>query len=212
VIRDRKTNVGKGFCYVQFAEKASVPLALKLKDNELAGRKIRITRAIESLAQKDQPKTKTIIEGNRATRPDQIAKPIERFKKPRLGQTEGKVKKNLNNFKNSLDIKPRLSADGTRIKKPRHVPRVPKPEDYVPTKKHVVFTDVPENKTSTAAKGGQRGVIGDQRGSAGANGIKSRVGSDGKRISKADRLGIVKRGRDKKSGIKDPKKSRVSKK
>ena len=50
IVRDRKTNVGKGFAYVQFKERSCVLLALKLNDTELLGRPIRVTRckAIDS--------------------------------------------------------------------------------------------------------------------------------------------------------------------
>lgn len=48
LIRDSKTNVGKGIGYVQFKDSMSVPKALLLNDKKLdgpAGRKLRITRA-----------------------------------------------------------------------------------------------------------------------------------------------------------------------
>lgn len=44
VVRDRKTNVGKGIGYVQFKDKASVDLALKLTGSEIAKREVRVTR------------------------------------------------------------------------------------------------------------------------------------------------------------------------
>ncbi|GET01280.1 RNA-binding protein Nop12 [Rhizophagus clarus] len=44
IVRDSKTNVGKGFAFVQFKERASVELALKLNDTKLGPRKIRVTR------------------------------------------------------------------------------------------------------------------------------------------------------------------------
>ncbi|RIA95552.1 hypothetical protein C1645_471156 [Glomus cerebriforme] len=44
IVRDSKTNVGKGFAYVQFKERVSVELALKLNDTKLGTRKIRVTR------------------------------------------------------------------------------------------------------------------------------------------------------------------------
>lgn len=44
IVRDSKTNVGKGFAYVQFKERVSVELALKLNDTKLGTRKIRVMR------------------------------------------------------------------------------------------------------------------------------------------------------------------------
>ena len=79
VIRDHKTNVGKGFGYVQFAERSSVGLALKLDGGLIDGRKIRITRAKEELAQVSKkpegtdPK-KLVMEGARAKRDDRVSK------------------------------------------------------------------------------------------------------------------------------------------
>ncbi|KAJ3303884.1 Nucleolar protein 12 [Kappamyces sp. JEL0829] len=74
VIRDHKTNVGKGFGYVQFVDKSTVSLALKLNGGLLEGRNLRITRASEQLA---QAKTKTlpaakVVEGTRAVKGDTV--------------------------------------------------------------------------------------------------------------------------------------------
>ncbi|AEY95792.1 FACR274Wp [Eremothecium gossypii FDAG1] len=47
IVRDPKTNVGKGFAYVQFADLVSVNKALLLNDKKMAvgkGRKLRVTR------------------------------------------------------------------------------------------------------------------------------------------------------------------------
>ncbi|KAJ3057343.1 Nucleolar protein 12 [Rhizophlyctis rosea] len=68
VIRDKATNVGKGFAYVQFKDRATVGLAIKLHETELKGRKIRVTRCKKELA--DAKKTAaTATEGTRAQRP-----------------------------------------------------------------------------------------------------------------------------------------------
>ncbi|KAJ3109201.1 Nucleolar protein 12 [Phlyctochytrium planicorne] len=60
VVRDRKTNVGKGFAYVQFKQKESVGLALEYHDTELNGRKMRIQRCAK-------PKALGKLEGNRSS-------------------------------------------------------------------------------------------------------------------------------------------------
>ncbi|PIA18667.1 RNA-binding domain-containing protein, partial [Coemansia reversa NRRL 1564] len=44
IIRDPKTNLGKGFAYVQFTERAPVSLALKLHGADIGGRKLRVQR------------------------------------------------------------------------------------------------------------------------------------------------------------------------
>ncbi|KAF9973108.1 Nucleolar protein 12 [Actinomortierella ambigua] len=54
IIRDRKTNLGKGFAYVQFQDRASVDLALRLHDTKIGSRKLRVIRCkrIEDVANK----------------------------------------------------------------------------------------------------------------------------------------------------------------
>ncbi|KAI9218416.1 hypothetical protein BC828DRAFT_417318 [Blastocladiella britannica] len=44
VIRDRKVGLGKGFAYVQFKERASVPLAIKLHGTDFKGKPIRVMK------------------------------------------------------------------------------------------------------------------------------------------------------------------------
>ncbi|KAF9174270.1 Nucleolar protein 12 [Mortierella sp. AD011] len=44
IIRDRKTNLGKGFAYVQFQDRASVDVALRLHDTKMGSRKLRVVR------------------------------------------------------------------------------------------------------------------------------------------------------------------------
>ncbi|KAK9428777.1 hypothetical protein V1505DRAFT_376068 [Lipomyces doorenjongii] len=45
IIRDSKTNVGKGFAYVQFKDSMYVSKALLLNDKKMGSRKLRVTRA-----------------------------------------------------------------------------------------------------------------------------------------------------------------------
>ncbi|KAF9106874.1 Nucleolar protein 12 [Mortierella sp. AM989] len=44
IIRDRKTNLGKGFAYVQFQDRASVDVALRLHETKMGTRKMRVVR------------------------------------------------------------------------------------------------------------------------------------------------------------------------
>lgn len=58
--------MGKGFGYVQFTDRASVSLAMECNGNVLAGRKVRITRAKEELAQVSKKPTTTTAEEKQA--------------------------------------------------------------------------------------------------------------------------------------------------
>ncbi|KAK9368929.1 hypothetical protein V1509DRAFT_621916 [Lipomyces kononenkoae] len=62
IIRDSKTNVGKGFAYVQFKDSVYVAKALLLNDKKLGSRKLRVTRARAvrtQKANKNQPLMKS---------------------------------------------------------------------------------------------------------------------------------------------------------
>eukprot|EP00123_Amoebidium_parasiticum_P013048 comp21735_c0_seq1/m.30746 comp21735_c0_seq1/g.30746 ORF comp21735_c0_seq1/g.30746 comp21735_c0_seq1/m.30746 type:complete len:480 (-) comp21735_c0_seq1:407-1846(-) len=47
VIRDKRTNVGKGIAYVTFQEKSSVGLAVRLNGTKFQGRTLRVSRAMD---------------------------------------------------------------------------------------------------------------------------------------------------------------------
>ncbi|KAJ3300249.1 Nucleolar protein 12 [Borealophlyctis nickersoniae] len=84
IIRDKATNLGKGFGYVQFKDRASVGLALKLHETELNGRAVRISRCNKALSEVKKTKGAS-LEGERAQRPG--SKPVGKssgVKKPRL--------------------------------------------------------------------------------------------------------------------------------
>ncbi|KAF9981858.1 Nucleolar protein 12 [Mortierella antarctica] len=67
IIRDRKTNLGKGFAYVQFQDRASVDVALRLHDTKMGTRKLRVVRCkrLEEEAKTNGmgPKTMTAVAG-----------------------------------------------------------------------------------------------------------------------------------------------------
>ncbi|KAF9297002.1 Nucleolar protein 12 [Linnemannia elongata] len=67
IIRDRKTNLGKGFAYVTFQDRASVDVALRLHDTKMGTRKMRVVRCkrLEEEAKTDgtQARTKTAVAG-----------------------------------------------------------------------------------------------------------------------------------------------------
>lgn len=56
VIRDSKTGMGKGFGYIQFKEKDSVQIGLKLHESSLNGRKVRVMRCDAKTALKKKEK------------------------------------------------------------------------------------------------------------------------------------------------------------
>ncbi|KAG0291965.1 Nucleolar protein 12 [Linnemannia gamsii] len=67
IIRDRKTNLGKGFAYVTFQDRGSVDVALRLHDTKMGTRKMRVVRCkrLEEEAKTDgtQARTKTAVAG-----------------------------------------------------------------------------------------------------------------------------------------------------
>ncbi|RIB15607.1 hypothetical protein C2G38_1568972 [Gigaspora rosea] len=48
IVRDNKTNVGKGIAYVQFKHRSSVELAFKLNDTKIGTRNIRVSRCAKT--------------------------------------------------------------------------------------------------------------------------------------------------------------------
>merc|ERR1712037_1050412 len=51
LVRDASTGIGKGFGYVNFAAIESVELALRMANQEVGGRKIRVNRAVKKAKQ-----------------------------------------------------------------------------------------------------------------------------------------------------------------
>lgn len=73
IVRDAKTNLGKGFGYVTFKERSSVSLALELNDTTVGKRKIRVFRC-KNLKKEDENMMK---EGEHAIKNKKIAKMIK---------------------------------------------------------------------------------------------------------------------------------------
>ncbi|KAI8806424.1 hypothetical protein BJ742DRAFT_363851 [Cladochytrium replicatum] len=59
VVRDKKTNVGKGFAYVQFKDRASVGLALKLDETKIGERAVRVRRCTKETGRNSAGKDKS---------------------------------------------------------------------------------------------------------------------------------------------------------
>ncbi|KAJ1648282.1 Nucleolar protein 12 [Coemansia asiatica] len=79
IIRDPKTNIGKGFGYVQFTDRNAVSLALKLNSLELNSRKLRIERGSEKAIKEKQlagssstykPSVAAVLDSTRSTKGD----------------------------------------------------------------------------------------------------------------------------------------------
>jgi nucleolar protein 12 len=109
IIRDRKTNVGKGFAYVQFKDASSVQNALLLNEKKLGdkGRKLRVTRATK-MPSKHKAEQK---ERDQITNPDL---------KPRDKAKLGRVK-NLMGSQAAAKLKllqKELALEGERASKP----------------------------------------------------------------------------------------------
>ncbi|KAL5248228.1 hypothetical protein ACHWQZ_G017420 [Mnemiopsis leidyi] len=74
LLRDSKTNIGKGFGYVKFADSSGVMFAMKIKDTvEVNGRKLRIQRCkskvtLENTKKAKELKTKQKDEANKSFR------------------------------------------------------------------------------------------------------------------------------------------------
>ncbi|KAG0248893.1 Nucleolar protein 12 [Mortierella polycephala] len=82
IIRDKKTNLGKGFAYVQFQDRASVDVALRLHETKMGTRKLRVVRC----KRLEDDNTKTNGMGPRSTTA------VARSDKRDLGK-DGKVAK-----------------------------------------------------------------------------------------------------------------------
>lgn len=88
IIRDSKTNLGKGFGYVTFKERSSVALALEMKDTLVNKRKLRVFRCKNM----DKLEEKSANEGEHAVKIKRIAKKIKGQRKKRW--TSAQKKKN----------------------------------------------------------------------------------------------------------------------
>lgn len=61
LLRDAKTNIGKGFGYVKFADSSGVMFAMKMKDNiEVGGRKLRVQRCKSKITLENTKKSKEL--------------------------------------------------------------------------------------------------------------------------------------------------------
>ena len=84
LVRDRKTNLGKGFGYVTFADKSSIELALQLVGSECAGRQIRISKCTKEGYHKETQLHK--LKRNAQSNPESMEKATKKIAiKPAAG-------------------------------------------------------------------------------------------------------------------------------
>ncbi|KAJ2358204.1 Nucleolar protein 12 [Coemansia erecta] len=115
IIRDSKTNLGKGFAYVQFADRASVALALKLNGTEVNSRKLRVQRASEKATKGKQPaenKTASVTNAFEGTRSVKGDKPSN--KKRRTARSKNFAEQRLNTAKNAANTTAKTSRGAAR--------------------------------------------------------------------------------------------------
>ncbi|KAJ2450946.1 Nucleolar protein 12 [Coemansia sp. RSA 2336] len=119
IIRDAKTNLGKGFAYVQFADRAAVSLALKLNGTEVNSRKLRVMRSNEKVLKAKQEAVEKeaamnkILEGTRSVKGD---KPTN--KKRRTARSKSFAENRINSAK-----KPTSKPGESKPRKERSKPR-----------------------------------------------------------------------------------------
>ncbi|KAI7825888.1 hypothetical protein BX661DRAFT_184351 [Kickxella alabastrina] len=114
IIRDARTNIGKGFGYVQFDDRAAVALALKLNGTEINSRKLRVERGSDKVSKEkkggrrehsaDESVT-SVLEGTRSVKGD---KPSN--KKRRTARSQGFAEKKIN-FAKAPESSGRRSSD-----------------------------------------------------------------------------------------------------
>ncbi|TPX57264.1 hypothetical protein PhCBS80983_g03932 [Powellomyces hirtus] len=138
VVRDKATNVGKGIGYVLFKDKACVALAMKLHGSDLAGRKIRVNRCKDT-SPEGKAKRLSETEGTRASRSDPVKGGVGKFRAPAAAPPHHRSPQSFVVARGTKrappaagaaksKYTPRTNGDAPRVKKPRHVPRVPKPQ------------------------------------------------------------------------------------
>ncbi|ORX59346.1 RNA-binding domain-containing protein [Piromyces finnis] len=91
IVRDAKTNLGKGFGYVTFKERSSVALAMELNDTTVGKRKIRVFRC-KNLKKKEE-EANMMKEGEHAIKNKKIAR-LMKGPKTRKRWTHAQKKQN----------------------------------------------------------------------------------------------------------------------
>lgn len=124
IVRDAKTNVGKGFAYVQFKEAVSVEKALLLNGKELKigsqkkGRQLRITRARKMRAPKQRESAEPAAKRARLSADDKAKLGRAKSMLGKAGRSE--VDKVVEGQRAKPgDVVPGLKKKGNKARKPR---------------------------------------------------------------------------------------------
>eukprot|EP00158_Paraphelidium_tribonemae_P002574 Partr_v1_DN25486_c0_g1_i2_m53782 putative RNA binding motif protein 34 len=136
IIRDAKTNVGKGFGYVEFTERAAIPLAKKINGMKIGGRIARVQKCVDSGTAKAKA---TEISAKIHSKGNTTKKPTTGFKKRSTSFPKDDNKKDF-----SKKAKPVSKGFGKKAVKP-DVPQVPK-------SKKVEFAAKPPAKKAKVSK------------------------------------------------------------
>merc|ERR1712066_154248 len=96
IVRDSATGIGRGIGYVNFSSSESVSLALRLSNQELAGRRVRVTQAVRKakpgklIGSQAQKKEKALKDGKKSKgfKPRKVQKSDARLKKAKPFQGE----------------------------------------------------------------------------------------------------------------------------
>lgn len=113
VVRDEKTNVGKGFCYVQFADPVAVTKALMLNGKKMVeekGRELRVTRCKNM---RESNRQRSSVTPKRNTNPRRLN--LSADEKTKVGRAKAAVGKSA---RKEIDS----AVEGTRAKKGDYIP------------------------------------------------------------------------------------------
>ena len=113
LVRDSATGIGKGFGYVNFASEESVELALRLINQEVAGRKVRVTRAVR------KAKPGKLIKSNTAKKGRKQGGKDKREAKPKTSTKSQGGNKRVKTFRKVKEEAKSFQGVSTSTEKPK---------------------------------------------------------------------------------------------
>merc|ERR1712181_22371 len=111
LVRDASTGIGKGFGYVNFASVESVELALRMANQEVGGRKIRVNRAVR------KAKPGKVMESKKSMKVKK-AKQLRVTKGQSNRRSQGQIKR-TNGFKKAKEEVKSFQGVSTSTEKPK---------------------------------------------------------------------------------------------
>jgi len=111
LVRDASTGIGKGFGYVNFAAVESVELALRMANQEVGGRKIRVNRAVR------KAKPGKVMESKKSMKVKK-AKQLRQVKGQSNRRSQGQIKR-TNGFKKAKEEVKSFQGVSTSTEKPK---------------------------------------------------------------------------------------------